>query len=608
MSSIEPNVGDTIRGRFVLEKQLGVGGMGRVFRALDLLRQEAHDREPYVAIKFVSDAFRNQPISFIALQREAKKAQKLTHRNIVRVYDFDRDDHLIFIVMEYLSGTSLESIIKQPQNRGLSINECLKIIEPVASALSFAHENGIIHLDIKPSNIFLTSDGNVKVIDFGIASAVRAPDDREPETVFDPRMFGAMTAAYASPETIDGLEPDPRDDVYSLAVVTYELITGRHPFDRISSVKARAMKRQPAKLATLSRRQWSTLRKALLLDRSKRIASVADFIAGLRRGSALARRWKRVATYSIIACSLLVGAGYSIQKFIGGDSADVSRRDDAPVIIPPAKTQQPESQIERPPAASPPQSAHEIMSRETKDSPDGSPISPPIDAPVPTADRVSELARQAPCTLLSSIFLNGGVHLVGFAGHGQTVVDLRSSMENISGVGYVNTDQIRFVPSTYCGALDVYRHPAANNVTKRLGVFVRNFNESTNVYVGDELVLLVKGAKYPSYIYIDYFTLDGSVIHMLPNAATETSRIPAEREMRLGAGAVGNWIIGEPVGTEMIAVLTSPVPLFEENRQENEPADAYLNDLRSAIMGIEEQRSVDTIAADLLFMTTKASR
>ena len=105
-------VGEVIRDRFVLEEELGSGGMGTVFKALDRLRQEARDREPYVAIKILSEAFRRQPLSFIALQREAKKAQKLNHPNIVRVYDFDRDGSTIFLLMEYLAGKSLDTVIR----------------------------------------------------------------------------------------------------------------------------------------------------------------------------------------------------------------------------------------------------------------------------------------------------------------------------------------------------------------------------------------------------------------------------------------------------------------------------------------------------------------
>ena len=132
-------VGDVIRGRFVLEKELGSGGMGTVFKALDRLRQEARDREPYVAVKVLSETFRRQPLSFIALQREAKKAQKLNHPNIVRVYDFDRDGSTIFLLMEYLSGKSLDAIIRSigsSDPAGLPLRRVLSVIEGVAAALS----------------------------------------------------------------------------------------------------------------------------------------------------------------------------------------------------------------------------------------------------------------------------------------------------------------------------------------------------------------------------------------------------------------------------------------------------------------------------------------
>ena len=100
--------GDVIKERFILEHQLGSGGMGRVFKALDLRRQEAQDRHPYVAVKLLSDAFRQHPASFISLQREAKKSQSLSHPNIIKVFDFDRDGGTIYVTMEYLSGRTLE--------------------------------------------------------------------------------------------------------------------------------------------------------------------------------------------------------------------------------------------------------------------------------------------------------------------------------------------------------------------------------------------------------------------------------------------------------------------------------------------------------------------
>lgn len=599
MSSTEPNIGDIIRERFVLERQLGAGGMGRVFKALDLLRQEARDREPYVAIKFVSDAFRSQPISFVALQREAKKAQKLNHPNIVRVFDFDRDGHLIFIVMEYLSGDSLDKFTKNTINEGMSSEDVLRILEPVSIALSFAHDNGIVHLDIKPSNIFLTEDGTVKVIDFGISRAVRTTDDRDQETVFDPRKYGALTSAYASPEVIDGLEPDPRADVYSLAVVTYELLTGRHPFDRESSVKARASKYEPARVRALTRSQWAALQTALMFERGKRTPTVARFIEGLRgRGQTRGHR-KRAAALLLVAFVFGVAGSYAIYQLRSQSSSLDAESGDEAGDQPPLML---ESQ--KPPAAQT-SLAPALPSRPDSgvtrgEAPDDQTENAATEA------MVSSVAMQAPCAALTTLLINGTVYLEGYVGDEQTAESLMSSFKEAPGVRDVNTDRVRQIPSAYCDVLEVYQQPIEINIKNNSDIIIEPHADYDDFFIGDELVLLLRNSFESSYIYVDYFSMDGSVVHMLPNAATGLSRVVASGEMQLGAGAVGNWIIGEPVGTEMIAILASPVPLFSEERPEVERSKTYLSDLRAAFEVLRLEGSADDgPAANILVITTR---
>jgi predicted Ser/Thr protein kinase len=162
-------VGDTLNGRFVLEECLGVGGMGTVYKALDLRKLEASDRNPYIAIKVLNVQFRGQPKSLIALQREARKAQTLAHRNIVTVYDFDRDGPMVYLTMEYLSGKPLSRVLRAPGFTGMLCAQALPIIAGMSNALAYAHERGFVHCDFKPANVFLTDTGEVKVIDFGIA-------------------------------------------------------------------------------------------------------------------------------------------------------------------------------------------------------------------------------------------------------------------------------------------------------------------------------------------------------------------------------------------------------------------------------------------------------
>ncbi|MBN3729270.1 serine/threonine-protein kinase, partial [Burkholderia sp. Ac-20379] len=225
-------VGKLLKGRFLLERELGRGGMGVVYLARDERKVEARDRDPYVAVKVLNDEFRRHPDSLIALQREARRAQRLADDNIVHVYDFDKDGTIVFMTMEYIDGTDLRTLIRERPS-GLPLRDAWPLIAGMARALQRAHASGIVHSDFKPGNVMITRDGVPKVFDFGIARAGHAGAGAAgDQTVFDAGTLGAMTPAYASLEMIEGAEPTARDDVYALGCVVFELLTGRHPFDR----------------------------------------------------------------------------------------------------------------------------------------------------------------------------------------------------------------------------------------------------------------------------------------------------------------------------------------------------------------------------------------
>ncbi|MEP7243449.1 MAG: serine/threonine-protein kinase [Gammaproteobacteria bacterium] len=269
-----PAPGTVIRDRFVLEEQIGKGGMGTVFKARDLRKEEAQDRNPYVAIKILNEDFKRHPQSLQALQREARKSQTLAHPNIVTVYDFDRDGANVYMVMELLEGEPLDRVIRRNEGTGVGLQEALRIAREICTGMSYAHANGFVHADFKPANTYLLRDGVVKVLDFGIARAVKSGVLSAGElTVFDPGTLGALTPAYASCEVIAGREPDTRDDVYAIACVIYELITGTHPFKRMSSDLARSMNAVVERPAGLPGRIWRALRQALDFNREQRPAS-----------------------------------------------------------------------------------------------------------------------------------------------------------------------------------------------------------------------------------------------------------------------------------------------------------------------------------------------
>jgi serine/threonine protein kinase len=271
--------GQVIKGRFILEELIGAGGMGMVFRALDLRKQEAQDRKPWIALKVLNEDVRSHADSLKVLQREAKKAQGLAHPNIITVFDFDRDEQLHYLTMEFLSGVPLDKLLKT--RKALPLAEVGGIVKQIGAALAYAHESGVIHSDLKPANVFATEKGRVKVIDFGIARAVKRGTQTGGEgTMFDVRELGAFTPAYASIDLIEGREPDARDDIFALGCITYELLTGRHPFGRMPATEAKANGIVPGRPQGLTARQWKALRQTLCFERDQRTASVALFLDG----------------------------------------------------------------------------------------------------------------------------------------------------------------------------------------------------------------------------------------------------------------------------------------------------------------------------------------
>ncbi|MCK4704046.1 MAG: serine/threonine protein kinase, partial [Gammaproteobacteria bacterium] len=282
---IEVGEHGTLKKRFVLEKVLGVGGMGVVYKAKDLLKVEAQDRDPYVAIKVLSDEFKAHPEAFISLQRESRKSQRIAHPNIVNVHDFDRDNDTVFMTMEFLDGSPLDQLIRQYKSTGLPTDYAWEIIKGMSAALSHAHSERIIHSDFKPGNVFVTKKGLAKVFDFGIARAVakveHLEDNPEDRTIFDAGNLGALTPAYASLEMLEGEEPDIRDDIYALGCVAYELFTGQHPYNKVPADEAERQGLKPKRISNIKKSQWRAIEKAIAFRRENRIASVDDFVTAI---------------------------------------------------------------------------------------------------------------------------------------------------------------------------------------------------------------------------------------------------------------------------------------------------------------------------------------
>jgi non-specific serine/threonine protein kinase len=291
--------GALLGNRYRLGRVLGEGGMGVVYLAAD---QEVRGR--ILAVKLLRPEFRANPESLRLLSEEVSRTRALRHPHIVAVYSLNSDPSGVYMLMEYLQGKSLETLLDDDFGRGMPLTRAWPMIYDAGAALAYAHDHNVIHSDVKPSNLIITSSGSCKLFDFGIARADRT-------THRDAGAIGALTPAYACCEMLEGRAPDPSDDVYAFACVIYEMLTGRHPYGRINAVDARARKLQPAPIKALTHRQNNALARALEFDRARRTASIEMLLEGLK-GMADNQRKRRAwvtsaaaiaATAAIVAVS-----------------------------------------------------------------------------------------------------------------------------------------------------------------------------------------------------------------------------------------------------------------------------------------------------------------
>jgi serine/threonine protein kinase len=580
--------GDTLNNRFVLEECLGVGGMGTVYKALDLRKLEASDRKPYLAIKVLNVQFRGNPNSLVALQREARKAQVLAHRNIITVYDFDRDGPIVYLTMEYLTGKPLSQLLRTPGYKGMPVRAALPIVRGMCSALAYAHERGFVHCDFKPANVFLTTNAEVKVIDFGIARVFQRPEEESDATVFDPGSLGALTPAYASPEMIEHREPDPRDDIYALGCITYELLTGHHPFDRLSATQARNADFKPQRPVNLDARQWRALRAALSFDRNARMPSVVRFI-GEFDNEARAEKSGTLAKAGLAGLAVVCAAAVGVFAFrsapnrqsgaqpVDSASAEVSAANVASTPAPPTAG----------PAVTPP-----VVQ----------PPAPPAPKPALTLAAITPVLAQVPCSALSAVTQNHALTVSGYVSRQYGVAHLKDTLAALPGVDTL-TLKVEPLADDKCDTVKALAPYWIHNWQAGRVAALHVRPPGGQLSEGDPLVVNVTTPGYDSYVNLDYYQLDGSVVHMLPSPRLKDNQAPPHYAATVGSA--GDWIISKPFGSEMVVLLITPAPLFDKPRPESESRADYLRALDARLAQLGGKYGRDRIVADFAPITTK---
>ncbi len=295
-------VGTVIKNRYIVESMLGHGGLCDVYLAKDQLLESSGSDTPYVALKVLQKEFATQPETVRMLIREAQQTQRLSHPNIVRVFDFGVEKEIYYLVMEYIDGETLEDLIQRSRPRGLNYKAAMTILNQVFDAISYSHSLGIVHADLKPANIILKSDGTVKLLDFGVSKTNQLKNDQYAAKLnYQNKETLGYTPNYASLSLLSGKEPALSDDIFALLCIAYELLSCKHPYSKKPADQALRKKIRVTKPANLPITKWATFEGA--------------FTAGLASSDLTVDKLKRKLNQRIwpaifgIAASILMTTG-----------------------------------------------------------------------------------------------------------------------------------------------------------------------------------------------------------------------------------------------------------------------------------------------------------
>ncbi len=281
---------ELLAGRYRIERLLGAGGMGAVYRARDLLSEQFGEPDPYIAVKILSEEFSATPDASALLYSEFALTRCLRHNNVLRLHSFevDTDCQRAFITMELMRGMTLDKLLCE-RPLGLPWHELRKIVLPLLDALAHTHARGVVHGDMKPSNVMVSEEG-VRLFDFGLGQAQEGVLHGLPQ--LSRERFNAWTPGYAAPELLEGQPLATCADLYGVACVIYELAGGKHPFRRLPSTQARDehLERELQAPANLPKHCWPALRSALAFEAVDRTITATQLRDALGATSSLRQR------------------------------------------------------------------------------------------------------------------------------------------------------------------------------------------------------------------------------------------------------------------------------------------------------------------------------
>ena len=592
---------DTL-GKYELRRILGKGAMGTVYEGFDpiIARQ--------VAIKTVrlpdpDDVEAQEELA--RFKREAQAAGRLSHPNIVGVFDYGETPELAYIVMEFVDGTSLKDVVDKKERFELA--EIVRIMESLMAGLQFSHDRGVVHRDIKPANIMLTKSGEIKIADFGIAR-IESSSMTQAGTILG-------TPSYMSPEQFMGQTVDSRTDLYSSGVMLYQLLTGEKPFEGgLTAIMHKVLNTEPpppsALSVTVPHAFDNVVQKAMAKRPADRFATANEFATTLREaftakpaavsedfglgamdfgdGEATmvatsrpapapqATRPEPVVTKPVAPpepvkkgppFALIGGGALAVLAVLGGAAAFLLGGHAAPKPAQTASTAQPVSQ---PPA----------MTKAQRE-----------------AGFISTLGA-LPCTLLSVDDSGAAPVISGLAGAGAPQAGLGSALQSLPAAATL-TNNTQTIDGPYCNALNTIRpyHLLFGDSAGTLSLALAG--GKTTLHDGELITVAQKMPDYAGYLETDYFSNDGTVLHLYPTPTDAQQMLAAGGTKVLGDPAHGgaSWQVSAPYGTDMIITIASSTPLFATARPQDENASDYLPALQAALQNAASSGAKLSVAA-----------
>lgn len=310
------NIAESLASRYEVLDPLGDGGMGMVYRVRD------RETNEILALKLLRPEIARDPAMMERFKNEIRLAHRITHKNVCRIYDFNRVDDLAYFTMEYVDGESLRALLKRAGK--LTPERVTDLARQICAGLSEAHVQGVVHRDLKPENVMLGRDGLVKLLDFGIARAVGS-DTATARTIMG-------TPEYMAPEQSQGKPVDQRVDLYALGLILYESLTGRRAFSGATPVEIalKQLKEKPLSprkfLPTTPAHLEAVVLRCLEKDPSRRFASAAELLRTLTQPGATSKPVPRrlKGALSLVLVVVIVAVAYKVAYRAGSSGSSAS--------------------------------------------------------------------------------------------------------------------------------------------------------------------------------------------------------------------------------------------------------------------------------------------